>query len=313
MNYIKHLTGFFEKIKHDDEVNPSVISVYIAIFQIWNQNRFSPSIYATRDEIMRASKISSTATYHKCIKILEEKEYIVYSPSFSSYTRTSIQILPLDDFLKPKAKRIQNSNNKISKNEKENKQPLEQGREQPLEPLYSIYNNKHIKTENKHSKQSIKNLFDHTSTQKSEQENDISDSENCHPELVISSGVERRDTKKKLREKKGSKTDTMPSLSSRAESRDEKQIPPHWDRVFEFFVSKSSTRLEAEKFYNYFQSNGWLVGGKTKMKDWHAAARNWILNSQNFKSKGFRHPEPVEGLRPNHLNTNENKNYAEPL
>lgn len=30
-----------------------------------------------------------------------------------------------------------------------------------------------------------------------------------------------------------------------------------------------------EQFFDHFQANGWKVGGKTPMKDWQAAARNW--------------------------------------
>ena len=33
---------------------------------------------------------------------------------------------------------------------------------------------------------------------------------------------------------------------------------------------------EAEKFFDHFEANGWKVGGKTPMKDWKAAARNWM-------------------------------------
>ena len=58
-----------------------------------------------------------------------------------------------------------------------------------------------------------------------------------------------------------------------------------------------------EKFYNYFESNGWLVGGRSKMKNWKAAANNWMLNSKKFN--------PVE--KENHYQTNENKDYNIPL
>ena len=162
MNCIKHLSGFFEKIKFDDQINPSVISVYLAIFQIWNHNRFKSPIHASREEIMLASKISSTATYHKCIKILEEKQFIIYTPSYSSYTRTEIEIIPLENVLNPSKKGVQKLNNSISKNEK----PIDQPTKQPLERLYSIYNNKHIKTLNKHSKQSNVFAFDQSSEPK---------------------------------------------------------------------------------------------------------------------------------------------------
>ncbi|EIA08715.1 hypothetical protein HJ01_02437 [Flavobacterium frigoris PS1] len=97
---------------------------------------------------------------------------------------------------------------------------------------------------------------------------------------------------KKLREKKG----IEPS----------EKIPPVWEEVLPFFKEKNNSEIEAQKFYNHFQSNGWLVGGKSKMKDWKAAARNWMLNANKF--------QPKSNLpQPNHLQISNNKNYAEPL
>jgi uncharacterized protein YdaU (DUF1376 family) len=40
-------------------------------------------------------------------------------------------------------------------------------------------------------------------------------------------------------------------------------------------------KIEAEKFYNYYESNGWRVG-KNPMKNWKAAANNWITNSNTY-------------------------------
>jgi hypothetical protein len=88
-------------------------------------------------------------------------------------------------------------------------------------------------------------------------------------------------------------------------------IPPELSNVIVFFKEKNTSQIDAEKFYNHFQSNGWLVGGKSKMKDWKAAARNWILNSEKFNKS--RHPELVEGPKPNHLHVPNEKNYSEPL
>lgn len=84
------------------------------------------------------------------------------------------------------------------------------------------------------------------------------------------------------------------------------QIPPNPETVKSYFLQKQSTELEAEKFFNHFQSNGWLVGGRTKMKNWHAAARNWILNAQKFSST-LRPPKA------DNLHTNQNKDYSIPL
>lgn len=34
--------------------------------------------------------------------------------------------------------------------------------------------------------------------------------------------------------------------------------------------------FDAAKFVDHYKSNGWKVGGKSPMKDWRAAVRNWI-------------------------------------
>jgi hypothetical protein len=52
-----------------------------------------------------------------------------------------------------------------------------------------------------------------------------------------------------------------------------------------YFHEKGHTDTEAERFFNYYESNGWLIGGKTPMKDWKAAARNWMLNIQKFEKQ----------------------------
>ena len=87
--------------------------------------------------------------------------------------------------------------------------------------------------------------------------------------------------------------------------------PPDLAAVRSYFVEQNSSEIEAEKFYNYFQSNGWKVGGKAPMKDWQAAASNWILNIPQFK------PQPQMGVQkqptPGILNVTTGKNYSEPL
>jgi hypothetical protein len=57
-------------------------------------------------------------------------------------------------------------------------------------------------------------------------------------------------------------------------------IPPKKHDLISFFEEMGSSKLEAEKFYNYYSSNGWKVS-QNLMKDWNAAAKNWILKSDN--------------------------------
>jgi len=40
-------------------------------------------------------------------------------------------------------------------------------------------------------------------------------------------------------------------------------------------LQKEFPNLDAQRFHDFYTSKGWMVG-KTKMKDWKAAARNWL-------------------------------------
>jgi len=53
--------------------------------------------------------------------------------------------------------------------------------------------------------------------------------------------------------------------------------------VINYFIEKESEKGEAEKFFDYYTSNGWMVG-KTKMKNWQAAANNWMRNLSKFNT-----------------------------
>lgn len=60
-----------------------------------------------------------------------------------------------------------------------------------------------------------------------------------------------------------------------------KFIRPSLDLLIDFFLKNKSDENQAEKFFNYYESKGWLVG-KASMKNWEAAARNWISNQKNY-------------------------------
>jgi len=50
------------------------------------------------------------------------------------------------------------------------------------------------------------------------------------------------------------------------------------------FYSGIDPALEAEKFFNFYESKGWFVG-KNKMKSWRHAAANWYCRTLEKKSK----------------------------
>ena len=277
MNYIKHLTGFFEKVAIDKSLNPTHVSLYIALFQFWNCNRFKNPISISRDEVMRISKISSKATYHKCLKNLHGLGYINYEPSYNPFKGSHVYLFNFSDDLKP----IQKSERKPKIEplfEQVDEQALnksctssETGTEQALVPSINYINNTNILND-----KNVSNLEKHTK----------------NFEEINNSNLENENSKEE-----------------KSSAKKEEKLHPLIEEVKTYFQENNFPEQEAQKFFNYFKSVGWLVGGKTPMVDWQAAAQNWILNSINFNHNTDTNPTN----RPKHLNTTTDKDYSEPL
>jgi len=92
INYIKHLNGIFRQFSKDNRLNPTHISLYIALFQLWNHNRFPKDFFINREEVMSFSKIGSKSTYHRCIKELSHWKYILYSPSHNPFKGSRVEL-----------------------------------------------------------------------------------------------------------------------------------------------------------------------------------------------------------------------------
>ena len=314
MNYIKHLTGFFNCIAVEKSLNPTHISLYITIFQYWNINRFKNPVEITRNEMMRGSKISSTATFHKCIKDLERLGYLDYNPSFNPYSGTSITIHSLLEGSKSKSVNEATTSSKIeqvdnrtcSKNERTSSK-IEQATEQATEQVH-IYNNKtYTNNINLDIEPEFKILNDNLFLENQEKK------EMPFPFADDNQQIFKKfaDTEKKQKEKSQQKEKMVTSSeSSRATSKDEK---PTLELVKEYFKFQENTELEAERYFNYYSSNGWLIGGKTKMKDWKASARNWMFNTPKFAGNNPNQNYAKEQTRAQNLHTPTDKNYAEPL
>ena len=93
VNYILHLNSVFAKFSKDSRLNPSHISLYVALFQLWNSNHFPEEFFVNRDEVMQLAKVGSKSTYHRCIKELDYWKYIVYFPSHNPYKGSKIKLL----------------------------------------------------------------------------------------------------------------------------------------------------------------------------------------------------------------------------
>ncbi len=71
-----------------------------------------------------------------------------------------------------------------------------------------------------------------------------------------------------------------------AESRAKRFTPPTVEEV-KAYCAERKNNVDAQRFVDYYTSNGWLVG-KNKMKDWRAAVRTWERNgTSSSKSNGI--------------------------
>ncbi|MDL5511097.1 hypothetical protein QSE00_04680 [Arenibacter sp. M-2] len=225
INYIKHLNAVFLQFSKDGRLNPTHISLYVALFQLWNNYHFPDNFHINREEVMQFSKIGSKTTYHRCIKELHYWKYLLYEPSHNPFHGSKIKMFNFGtsdgQVLYPSPTNIGTSNG------------------QAVVPI-----NKHIQTGKNNTN--------------------------------------------------GNKLDR----------------PKNENEVIEFFLKENWPELEAKKFYNHYQGIGWKVGGKTKIIDWQATARNWMLKADELKTEKTM---VAVGQNTDNLKTGSNKNYSEPL
>ena len=250
------------------------------------------------------------------MKELELLGFMVYNPTFNPHSCSNIIMANFSEDVKTISKTPQPTHSKNEPvhnlTESKNEQVIEQVNEQ----VY-IYN----------KKQTVKNNLNNT---KIDIEN-ISRNEpvqNLNPlinpkEKIIKEMLEVLDDENRQIITAFADTEKKQTESGRQKScaKKEKTIEldlffettlPSLEMILEYFSFKESSQIEANKFFNYYSSIGWLIGGKTKMKDWKAAARNWMLNTSKFaanapKSDYNSQPKPM------HLHTSTKKNYDEPL
>lgn len=143
INYIKHLNAVFVHVSKDSRLNPTHISLYFALFYLWNTNFFRDEFYINRDDVMKLSKIGSRTTYHRCIKELNHWSYFEYMPSHNSFHGSKIRMF---NFCTSDGQAMDSSQTKICTSDGQ--------------ALVSI--NKHIQTvtnqKNNNKQQSFKNL-----------------------------------------------------------------------------------------------------------------------------------------------------------
>jgi hypothetical protein len=269
VNYIGHLTAFYERISEDDRLHSSHVSLYNALFQFWNQNRFENPISISRTDVMRIAKIGSKNTYTKCLKELHEWKYIDYKPS-NNPLKGSLIYLP----------NFGNSSGSTTGSTTGSSSGSGSGSGSGSTGGTLYKHNKHYKQDkhNKHNKQDRGELHSPTQSQTKKNEENLFFDEHNQPNRQ----------------------------SENLKSINKKFTPPTLQEAKDYFHENKSSYQNAEIFFNHFVANGWKVGGKAPMKNWKAAARNWIIRSEQYE---YQRMSPAQ----QRLHVTEHKDYSEPL
>ena len=106
--------------------------------------------------------------------------------------------------------------------------------------------------------------------------------QSCTPELEIELELKKEIELDKEIDKEIDKEETT--------TRKKTFSKPSLEEIKEY-CSERKNKVNAEKFYNYYESNGWKVG-RNKMKDWKACIRTWEQNEKKYdKEKPQQHSD----------------------
>lgn len=250
-NYIRHLNAFFSFVRSDNRLTSSHVSLYLALFQYWNFNRFNNPFPVYRDNLMQISKIGSKNTYHKCIKHLHNTEYIIYHPQVSKFQPVKISMKRLD------------------------------GQEQnPSPKQLDLFNQNQAASSPKNDTDSVPDLtttstdFDtatvadlgHSIKPNNKQKNSVGDTHT----KIFAKNV-----------KNNSQTSGYPCVSKMRRVTQ----PVTLNEVEEFFKLNKYPGKEAHKFYYYNQGKNWMLTDKIPIYDWKALAHKWMLNTKDPERK----------------------------
>ena len=72
---------FFAIVKDDPTMAVSHISLYFALINEWELQKYPDELIIERDNVMKSAKIGGRATYNKCLHVLHNAGYIKYLPA----------------------------------------------------------------------------------------------------------------------------------------------------------------------------------------------------------------------------------------
>jgi len=281
MNYIRHLNHVLECFIEDDNILPRHISMYMALFHLWNKLKFVNTIRFARSELMPLSKIGSLKYYHLTLRELDEWGYIQYYPSKSIYKGSGVTIITCVTSETSSGTTSETSSASSTATSSES----------------STGTSSDTSTEISGETTGEALLINPNKT--------VLNPLNTTNKPVINNRECARDTPAQIIPLVVSEFE-LEKVNHKDANTKKRFQKPSVSELESYFQSKEVAPKEAQRFFNHFEFNGWKVGGKSPMKDWKAAVRNWILNMAKYQVPKIENEQ-------NYLSTSNDKDYAEPL
>ena len=332
MNYIRHLNGFFARLAEDKRMSSYHISLYFALFQQWNADRFSEQFVIARAEIMEMSRLGSVNTYARCMKELSQWGYIQYTPSSNIHSGSRVSCIRFDiatdtanntgtdtarntgienDTAGNTGRNTGTSSNLINDTATDTTSSTGINNDTANDTGTDTASDTGISSDLK------SDTARNTTSDKIESasiKNDTASSTATDTPFINSLNKNKQEEKSVRRNQKfdldeNEKKQKRFRTTNTKNLSDEKSPIPDLSETEHFFEQNQFPRSEAQKFYAHYQSSGWKTGDKMKILSWQAVARKWMNNTQSFTADE-REPNQVGTSK---LSVTVNKNYSEPL
>ncbi len=346
MNYIRHLSGFFIRLAEDQRMTPYHISLYFALFQQWNAERFGDWFVISRSEMMQLSRIGSANTYARCMKELSDWGYIMYNASSNLHSGSRVSCIRFDtatDIARNtgtdtgiKTNTSADTGNDTGRNtgisgSTENDTGSDTGTKSDTasdttnDTGRNTGTSSNLKSDTANSTASDTGITANTETDTgrstaSEKKDaaSIKTDTGCDTgsdTLLINSLNTNKQEEKSVRGNQKLNVDENEKKQKRFRTTNSENLPnekfqvPDLSEVEQFFEQNQFPRSEAQKFYAHYQSSGWKTGDMKKIISWQAVARKWMNNTQSFKTD----EREFNQVGTSKHSVTVNKNYAEPL
>ena len=332
MNYVRHLNGFFERLAEDKRLSSYHISLYIALFQHWNANRFSDQFTISRKEVMQLARIGSANTYARCMKELADCGYIAYLPSSNLHSGSKVACIRFDSTSDTEGSTAGHTGIKN-----------DTSASTATDTASNTGTSGNLKTDTGAGTARDTGIKNDTAGRtgsdtatgtgitadtKNDTATSIATCENEPAGIKSDTGTDtasdtlfinitnknkqeeksvRRNQKEDLAENE--KNEKQSGKTNPENSNSEKFQIPDLPVVEQFFEQNRFSGHEARNFYAHYQSTGWKTGDMKKILSWQAVARKWMNNTHENTNNEREFNKVGTGK----LSVSVNKNYNEPL